>query len=163
MPHHLVALLSLTLAGAPAGDLEQLARDAHTIARGTIVATSSRWSSDHRIITDISFEVSDGFKNVGKGSVLNLLHRGGHLDGVVQRVGGVPELHTGDEVVLFLERRPGNRYRVLGGDSATWRVQTQLASNGTQSLPVETLRHRIESAQPQREQPAVNSTVKVQP
>jgi hypothetical protein len=55
-----------------------------------------------------------------EGIVLRQL--GGSIGGLHARVAGVPEFAPGEEAYLFLWRRAGERYRVLGWGQGTFRV-----------------------------------------
>lgn len=152
---------------APPDALQTLSRDASAVAQGTVVSVSSRWSSDHRIITDIVFEVTTALKNARKGDRLRLLHRGGEIEGLTQKVSGVPDLKAGEDVVLFLEQRPGQRYRVRGEESGVWRIQSNAtATSGQYSLTLSELHRRIASAAPSSRQSTQTSnsvSTQVQP
>ena len=141
----LTALVASATTLAPLS-FQELTRQATSIVRVRCVETRSVWA-DGEIWTDTRFEIlqtekgdiygSDQLQNAAPirpertagrdaGSAQNatiaLRQLGGSIDGVRAHVEDVPQFHAGEEVYLFLWRRAGETYRVLGWAQGTFRV-----------------------------------------
>jgi hypothetical protein len=141
----LTALVASATTLAPLS-FQDLTRQATAIVRVRCLTMNTVWS-DGEIWTETRFEIlqtektdiygSDQLQNaapssaertVGRdaGSATNaaitLRQLGGSIDGVRAHVDGVPQFHAGEEVYLFLWRRAGEPYRVLGWAQGTFRV-----------------------------------------
>ncbi len=142
LPMALRALLSLVLLlGLSASattmlraDLPELARTADTIVHGTVRRVESRWSGDgRRIITDVEIQVSESLKGQAGGTVL-VTQPGGRVGDIGQMVSGLASFTSGEEVVVFLERRGTRAFRVAG--MAQGKYQVQRSEDGTRTLAV---------------------------
>lgn len=142
LPMALRALLSLVLMlGLSASattmlraDLPELARTSDTIVHGTVRRVESRWSGDgHRIVTDVEIQVSETLKGQAGGTVL-VTQPGGRVGDIGQMVSGLASFSSGEEVVLFLERRGAQTFRVAGMAQGKYKVQR--SADGTQALAV---------------------------
>lgn len=146
----LLALL-LTAIVASATTLEpmsfdRLTRQATAIVRVRCVGVQSTWASGE-IWTDSHFEVlrqektdafgTDQYESTSRVSMqeaavrdgttasaakITVRQLGGSVGGLHAQVDDVPQFHPGEEVYLFLWRRSGERYRVLGWTQGTFRV-----------------------------------------
>jgi hypothetical protein len=137
----LIALL-LTVIVANATSLapmsfNALARQATAIARLRCLSVKSAWI-DGEIWTDSRFAVlqqqkadaygTDAYESVAtsadaeRGATITVRQLGGAVDGVRAQVDGVPVFHPGEEVYLFLWRKAGEPYRVLGWSQGTFRI-----------------------------------------
>ena len=141
----LTALVASATTMAPLS-FQDLTRQATAIMRVRCLGTDSVWS-DGEIWTDTRFEIlqtekadiygSDQLQNsVRSASVRTGAHDlrsapiatttlrqlGGTIDGVRAHVEDVPQFHAGEEVYLFLWRRAGESYRVLGWAQGTFRI-----------------------------------------
>lgn len=106
----LFALLSLA---GPAGatvmleaSVDDLARDADAVVRGTVRSTEGRLSGDgQRIYTRVTVEVAEAWKGA-PGTTVELQVPGGVHGELGQIVQGAPRFVAGEEVVVFLRRLP---------------------------------------------------------
>jgi hypothetical protein len=125
----LVAGLLLALAPSVVGatsllrlELPSLARQADAIVHGRVRDVRSRWSSGHlRIVTEVSIDVLDAWKGRPGSSVL-LVQPGGEVDGLGQRIEGLPRFAPSEEVVVFLARQ-GGVFSVTGMAQGKFRVE----------------------------------------
>ncbi|WP_257456144.1 hypothetical protein [Archangium lipolyticum] len=131
-----VLLLSLS-AGATTmlrADLPELARSADTIVHGTVRRMESRWSGDgRRIVTDVEIQVTETLKGQAGGTVL-VTQPGGRVGDIGQRVSGLASFTPGEEVVLFLERRGTQSFRVAAMAQGKYKVQR--SADGTRAMAV---------------------------
>lgn len=111
----LVALLGILPGVAQASvmieaSIQELAREAEVVARGTVVSTESRWSSDgRRIFTVVRLRVDEAWKGKPAEEV-EIRVPGGSLDGIGQIVQGAARFQEGEEVVVFLQ--PAGKVRL---------------------------------------------------
>jgi len=98
----------------------ELAQEATAVARLRCLGSESRWERGE-IWTETRFEVLEREKGTVPGlvTVRTLGGSAGHLH---SRVDGVPEFRPGEEVYLFLWRREGESYSVLGWSQGTFRI-----------------------------------------
>jgi hypothetical protein len=112
----LVALLAVAspalAAQAVAASVEELARSSDLVVRGRVVSTTARWS-EGRIYTYAEIQVASTLRGKAQ-ERLTAVTPGGVVDDLGQRVDGAATFTTGEEVVLFLGRPDGGRYRVNG-------------------------------------------------
>ncbi len=133
----LLALLLVAAAPALAStavqlDVPALTASATDVVRGRVVSSAAAWTGDHRrIVTRVEVEVLETWKGAAAGR-LTVVQPGGEVDGIGQRVAGVAQLGTGDEVVLFLERT-GPHHRVVGLAQGVYRVETDAGAR--QAVP----------------------------
>lgn len=143
--------LALTAIVASATTLEpmsfaRLTRQATAIARLRCVSVQSTWAGGE-IWTDNRFavlqqekadaygtnqvdfkprvaprEVSAESEDAAPSATITVRQLGGNLAGLHAQVDDVPQFHAGEEVYLFLWRRAGEPYRVLGWTQGTFRV-----------------------------------------
>jgi hypothetical protein len=118
-----VLALSATLAHATTLvplRFEELAQESTAVARLRCLGSESRWDRGE-IWTETRFEVLELDKGLLPGLVTVRMVGGsfGHLH---SRVDGVPVFRTGEEVYLFLWRRQGEPYSVLGWSQGTFRI-----------------------------------------
>jgi hypothetical protein len=153
----LLGALVLTVLVASATTLaplsfQDLTKQATAIVRVRCLETHSSWA-DGEIWTDTRFEIlqtekadiygSDRLQNAAlsgtarsaahdTGSATNatitLRQLGGSVGGARSHVEDVPQFHIGEEVYLFLWRRAGEPYRVLGWTQGTFRVLRNAAT-----------------------------------
>jgi hypothetical protein len=115
-------------------DLPELAQSADTIVHGTVRRVESRWSGDgRRIVTDVEIQVTESLKGQAGGSVV-VTQPGGRVGDIGQSVSGLASFTPGEEVVLFLERRGAQAFRVAG--MAQGKYQVQRSAEGTRALAV---------------------------
>jgi len=67
-------------------------------------------------------EVSAQGKAAASGATITVRQLGGSVGGLHAQVDDVPQFHAGEEVYLFLWRRAGEPYSVLGWTQGTFRV-----------------------------------------
>ena len=141
----LTALVASATTLAPLS-FQDLTRQATAIMRVRCLGTHSVWA-DGEIWTDTRFEIlqtekadiygSDQLQNPAPSGTLRAAQRdvgsatnaritlrqlGGSIDGVRAHVEDVPQFRASEEAYLFLWRRVGEPYRVLGWAQGTFRV-----------------------------------------
>jgi hypothetical protein len=132
-------VLLLLAAGALAStavqmDVPGLTRAASDVVRVRVSSSRSAWTEGHRhLITLVEVEVLERWKGSGPWR-LQVVQPGGELDGVGQRVAGVPALAAGEEAVLFLERH-GPGHSVVGLAQGVYRVER--TSGEVRAVPAE--------------------------
>lgn len=135
----LVVLPLILTAGLPAlastalrMDVPALTASSTHVVRGRVLSSVAAWTGDHRrIVTRVELEVLETWKGTASDR-LTVLQPGGELDGIGQRVTGLAQLSTGEEVVLFLERT-GPHHRIVGLAQGVYRVST--AAGARQAIP----------------------------
>ena len=104
-------------------DVPELSRLADTVIRGTVVRTEGRWSGDRRtIFTEVEIQVAETLKGRARKSVI-VRERGGVVGNIGQRVDGVASFQKGEEVVVFLARKPDDSFAVEGMAQGKFRVE----------------------------------------
>jgi hypothetical protein len=87
-------------------DLDTLAVQADLVIRGTAESTSSSWSGDGRRIFSLTrVSVSSSIKGQAP-TFIEILTPGGSVGKIGQKVWGAPEFAPGEQVILFLRKRP---------------------------------------------------------
>jgi hypothetical protein len=128
-------LLFMLAAAARAGatvllpaDLGDLSRGAYAIARGSIEATETRWTSaDHRSIETIVTLRADAWLKGDLGSTVRFRVPGGRLGRYRSLVVGAPTFDAGQRVVVFLGAAPPSMPFVLGLSQGVFRVVASTA------------------------------------
>jgi hypothetical protein len=116
-------------------DLSELAQSADAIVHGTVRRMESRWSGDgRRIITDVEIEVSETLKGQTGKTVL-VTQPGGQVGEIGQVVSGLASFTPGEEVVLFLERRGSQSFRVAGMAQGKYKVERSADGTRVQAVP----------------------------
>ena len=101
--------------------LDELWSESQLIVRGEIVKTSS-YRDQGRIFTTFTLiPTSPLFKGELTGQRIHFSLPGGQLDGLAQRVPGIPMIHTGEELILFLRCRSPNTCSPVGYGQGIWR------------------------------------------
>ena len=96
-------------------DLGDLSRGAHAIARGSVVAVDSRWTStDRRAIETSSRSSRDVWLKGDLGRIVQFRVPGGRLGRYRSIVVGAPAFDAGQQVVVFLGARTAGVPYVLG-------------------------------------------------
>jgi hypothetical protein len=110
------ALLLCALAAFPGPELqatimrelsvEQLARLAPHVVRGTVLGQIARWTDDGKgILTYVDVAIHERVKGAGPlPAMIQIVEPGGELDGVRMRIVGGPVFRDGEELFLFLDR-----------------------------------------------------------
>jgi hypothetical protein len=99
-----------------------LTREADLVVIGTVSSTRAVWSQDHRrILTRVFLQPEALWKGASPPAGIVVLLSGGQLDGLAQEVSGVPEVASGERVVLFLRQR-GPWFRLVGMAQGLFRV-----------------------------------------
>lgn len=100
--------------------LDDLAQESTAVARLRCLGTKSVWDQGE-IWTETKFEVIQREKGSLPGIVtVRLL--GGSVGHLHSHVDEVPAFRTGEEVYLFLWRRDGEPYQVMGWSQGTFRI-----------------------------------------
>jgi hypothetical protein len=134
----LVALFHCGLAAATtmlAVDVPTLARGSDAVVRGTVTRIESKWTGDHaRIVTEIEVEVAQTIKGI-PAEKLTVVQPGGAVGDIGQSVSGTASFKHGEEVVLFLERRPGGTFLVSGMAQGKFRVERSSDGRAAYAVP----------------------------
>jgi lipid-A-disaccharide synthase len=125
-----VTVLLLLLAAARAGatvllpaDLGDLSRGAYAIARGSIVAVDTQWTTaDHRSIETIVTMRADTWLKGDLGGTVRFRVPGGRLGRYRSLVVGAPSFDAGQQVVVFFGAAPPALPYVLGLGQGVYRV-----------------------------------------
>lgn len=136
------ALVALTLGMGAAEastvlyrDVPALARGSDAIVIGQVVRAQSRWTADRRrIVTDIEIRVDETLKGEGRATLL-VRQPGGVVGDVGQRVDGLAGFEVGEEVVLFLERRPDDSFLIAGLSQGKFQVVRSSDGKGVYAVP----------------------------
>lgn len=88
-------------------DTQALTARADRVVLGVVVAQSSRWSDNHKLIfTEATVRVSKSYKGAANpGDSIVVRREGGSAEGVGMQVFGAANFTVGEEVLLFLEQR----------------------------------------------------------
>lgn len=100
--------------------LEDLAQESTAVARLRCLGAESHWERGE-IWTETRFEVVATEKGPLEGIVTVRLP-GGSVEHLHSRVDGAPAFRPGEEVYLFLWRKEGEPYCVLGWSQGTFRI-----------------------------------------
>jgi hypothetical protein len=139
---HTAALCGLWAASAGATTLirletPDLARKSELVVRGKVSRADAHWTGDHRrIVTDVEIEVAESFKGQAPKTVV-VEQPGGVVGDIGQRVDGIARFDPGEEVVVFLERRPGDRFLVTGMAQGKFRVERSSDGKVAFAVPAE--------------------------
>jgi hypothetical protein len=106
-------------------DLKKLTARAQAIAHGRVTAVRSQWASaDQRIETIVTMEVANYLKgNLGAQFIFRV--PGGKVGSLRSVTLGAPELHQGDEVVVFVDATGPAIPHVVGFNQGVFRVSTE--------------------------------------
>jgi hypothetical protein len=116
-------------------DIPELSRTSDVVVRGTVKSISSRWTADHaRIVTDVELEVAEALKGAPEKS-LTITQPGGVVGDVGQKVSGLASFQTGEEVLVFLERRGQNRFLVSGMSQGKFRIERSSDGRAVFAVP----------------------------
>ena len=132
-----VLLLSLAASATTMlrADLPELAQKSDTIVHGTVRRVESRWSGDgRRILTDVEIQVTEALKGQA-GSTVLVTQPGGRVGDIGQRVSGLASFTPGEEVVVFLERRGTQAFRLSGMAQGKYQVQRTEGGKGAMAVP----------------------------
>lgn len=106
-------------------------------------------SDPGRLVTDIEIELEHTFKGEAPARV-TVLQPGGTVGDLTQVVTHVPSFALGERVVLFLERRPAGRYRVIRGEQGKFNLDeaTGTARAGSMVLTTQALLQQLRVGSP---------------
>jgi hypothetical protein len=99
---------------------EELVNQAAAVARLRCIGVQSLWQ-DGEIWTETRFETVEISKGLLPG-VVSVRMLGGNVGPLHSRAEGVPAFRPGEEAYLFLWRREGETFRVLGWSQGTFRI-----------------------------------------
>ncbi len=85
--------------------IEEMARSAPLVVRGTVGQVQARWGEDRRIWTYAEIRVEESLKGTAP-AVLLVRQPGGVIGDIGMRVFGAAQFKTGEQVLLFLESPP---------------------------------------------------------
>lgn len=104
--------------------LEEQVSTARVIALARAVDQRSFWDSGQNFIwTETTFEVQEGVKGAGGGTV-TLRQLGGRVGEIAQAVAGTPQVVPGRQYIIFLEPRKDGSNRVVGFSQGCYPVAT---------------------------------------
>jgi hypothetical protein len=127
-----LALLATTLLRL---DAAALVNGSDLVVRGTVTRVDSHWTGDHRrIITDVTLNVTETLKGSAGQTVL-IEQPGGVVGNIGQRVDGTAPFSVGEEVVVFLEKRPAERYLVTGMAQGKYRIERSSDGKAAFAVP----------------------------
>lgn len=132
-----VLLLSLAASATTMlrADLPELAQTSDAIVHGTVRRVESRWSGDgRRIVTDVEIQVTEALKGEA-GSTVLVSQPGGRVGDIGQQVSGLASFAPGEEVVVFLERRGKQAFRVSGMVQGKYQVQRSEDGKSAMAVP----------------------------
>jgi hypothetical protein len=116
-------------------DVPELSRRADAVIRGTVLRSESRWSGDRRrIFTEVEIQVAETLKGSARKTVL-VRQPGGVVGNIGQRVDGVASFKQGEEVVVFLARRPDDSFAVAGMAQGKFRVERSSDGRAAFAIP----------------------------
>lgn len=109
-------------------DDEMVARS-DAIVTGIVTSVESQWSSSSAgqrgILTDVIVQVEYVAKGAAnKDGDIYLRYSGGRVGSTVTKVAELPDFAEGEEVILYLENKPGEGYVLLGGSRGKFVVET---------------------------------------
>jgi hypothetical protein len=105
-----------------ASDIGALARDAHAIARGRVVAVEGRPTDDHRGIETLVTLSVDAYLKGALGSTLQFRVPGGELGRYRSIFVGAPQFAIDDHVVVFVGAHGPSVPYILGLGEGVYRV-----------------------------------------
>jgi hypothetical protein len=113
--------------------LDDMVRRAHAIVHGKVLASTAHWSADHRLIlTTSTVEVQETLKGHAT-RTLELTTIGGTIGDLTLVAAGMPTLHAGEEMVLFVED-VGPFKTIVGLSQGKFSVSNGEVSNPTAHL-----------------------------
>lgn len=116
-------------------DVPVLSREADAVVRGTVARMESRWSGDRRVIfTEIRIDVAETLKGEAPRTAI-VRQRGGVVGDIGQRVDGLASFREGEEVVLFLDRKPDGSFIVEGMAQGKFRVERSSDGRAAFAVP----------------------------
>ncbi|BDG01879.1 hypothetical protein [Anaeromyxobacter oryzae] len=87
--------------------VEEAARTSDAVVRGTVLRKTSRFApGSDRIVTDVDIAVTSTWKGAA-GKTVTVTVPGGVVGDLGQYVDAAPTFEVGEDVVVFLARRPG--------------------------------------------------------
>ncbi len=112
-------------------NVEELARRAEHIVRGTVLSSAASWTPDGKqIVTITRISVDRALKGRGP-AVVEVRTPGGAVGDLAQKVVGAPEFAPGEQVIVFLRRYGGSgRYGVEGFGQGKFTVEPQASGKG---------------------------------
>jgi hypothetical protein len=119
-------------------DLPELAQSADVIVHGSVRRVASRWSGDgRRIVTDVEIQVTEVLKGQAGGTLL-VTQPGGQVGDIGQKVSGLASFAPEEEVVVFLERRGAQAFRVSGMAQGKYKVLRSQGGARAMAVPEST-------------------------
>jgi len=142
MARKLLGIAAVVCAAAPAQattlvglDLPELSRLSDVVVHGKVASVQAHWTGDHqRIVTEVQVEVTEAFKGQAGKTVL-IDQPGGVVGDIGQLVQGVAAFTAGEEVVVFLGRRPGERFMLTGMGQGKFRVARSTDGKAAFAVP----------------------------
>jgi len=136
-----------------ATDLNELTRDAQTIARGRVVAVESRWSDDRQRIETLVTLAAENYLKGALGEHVDFIVPGGRLGRFRSIVVGAPQFRAGDRIIVFLGARAPSLPHVIGLTQGLFRIVQQSdgwkvtgmvrADSEQQTLPLDAFEQRV--------------------
>lgn len=108
--------------------VDELAAGARLVVHGTVSGIEPQWVAGRRLIERVvTIEVASALKG-DRPEVVSFVIPGGEIWPYRTVTIGAPELREGDELVVFLGGRPGDRLRPLGLGQGVFRVEADARS-----------------------------------
>src|SRR4051794_15951474 len=123
LAHLSALLLATTLVNHT---VESLSRAADVVVHAKVRSSTSKLAGPGLIVTVTELEVYTGIKGEPP-ATLNVVTRGGEVDGLGQRVDGEAVFEPGEETVLFLRRRESGVFTLVGRAQGAFRVKDSVA------------------------------------
>ena len=124
-----------------------LSRAAHTVVRARCITNSTRWEAGE-IWTFTTFDVEEVWKGSASAQItVRLL--GGQTGNFTSTVSGVPRFSAGEDLILFLERRPAQDFSIVSWVQGTFRIGLN-RSTGEETITQDTAAFSVFDSASQR-------------
>jgi len=115
--------------------VEKMARTAEVVVRARCVANVTAWDAGE-IWTVTTFQIEETWKGA-PGELITVRLVGGRVGNLTSTVDGVPRFHTGEDVVLFLERTGRGDFSIVSWMQGTFRIRAE-RKTGDESVAQDT-------------------------
>lgn len=123
-----IASVPLTATVLVPVEFREIVNGSEIIAFGRVVETTPQWSDDRRHVdTLVTLQVGTYLKG-GPGQTIVFKVPGGQMGRYRHFMVGAPQFEAGDEAVVFLDVRAGDRPAVFGLNQGVYRVRVDEAT-----------------------------------
>lgn len=134
-------LFVLTLLVAPAAragivlqtSVTDMTRLSSLVVRGEVLSSGAEKADTSRIQTRVRLRVAERLKGSLEGDTVDIVLPGGSLGELATRVPGTPRFTVGEEVVVFLEKRP-HGFVVCGQEQGRFDIRRDTAAAAPQAV-----------------------------